>query len=246
MNRRVAQFVHSSTNITYWYENPEWQPGPAPFNAALRAYRKIPFSLHEFQKDQLFSSNVIAVNGESVVARIDDETVQKYMFRYPRKMTRDEFKQGVTREVGLVTSYLSAVALPTMVSMVNTEVIRLGSIDAVTQTQPYLSMYENPALSNPDDMERLSIRAKDTAAFQLEAMLKGIDEMYAEHELHPDIANSAGNLRLRPETGDVSLIDVMPIYSNGSRLIGGKPPKLLEHAQENVRRFEDFVGSYGA
>jgi hypothetical protein len=231
MNRKTAEIIHSATNMTYWFENPNWFPGPNVVDSALKVFRLLPVSIHDIQKKVLFKNNVIAVSGESVVARQNNDTVHKYMFRYPNDVNLGYFRKEAESEIGLVTNYLSG--------------IRLGKIDAVTQIQPYVSLQENPALTSTSELDELTLKAKDQAARDLEYLVKGTAALYDDYGFHPDIANSAGNLRINPNSGDITLIDVMPIYDNGSRLIGDTPANILEHAQQNARAYENYIGSYG-
>ena len=112
MNRSTAKRIHEAVNIMYWVENPDWHTGNAVADIALSGLRKQPINVHEQLKRRFYdTSQVIAVNGESVVADAG-QTVDKFMFRYPGKMTTKLFETHVTDEVAAVTSHLEGVALP--------------------------------------------------------------------------------------------------------------------------------------
>lgn len=77
-------------------------------------------------------------------------------------------------------------------------------------------------------------------------MLQGTDILVDNYGLYPDVSYSSGNLRGSILDGAVTLINVMAIHKDGTRLIGDKPPELLEHTLDNIRQYQAFVGQYGA
>jgi hypothetical protein len=246
MNRVIARAIHETTNITFWMENPEWKTGNPVGDFALSTLRKLPFSIHEFQKNHVFKdSDAITVSGESVVLA-HPHTVQKYMFRYPGSMPLDEFYQHVNAEVGAVTSTLAKIAIPTTVHVESADIFKrpFGKTDAVVQTQLRVDLADNPALSL-EDLDEYPTRQFDTTANDLDILLRDIQKLSTDHGYYPDIAFSSSNLRKNVHTGNVTLIDVMPIYEDGARLIGDSPSK-LPHTLDAIKNIEDFVGKFGA
>lgn len=247
MNYRTARAIHSATNLSFWVENPEWHTGDRLIDAALGVVRKLPLDIHQSLKERFFDTDqLIAVNGESVVVRNGTDKVDKFMFRRPGRMALDAFRDCVDTEIGVVTSHLAGVALPTTVAVKQARIFRKPStqIEAVTQTQALLDLGLNPEL-RPDGLSK-SDGATDRTARDLENLINGSSAMLAEHGYYPDVARSGGNLRLNQNDGSVTLIDVMPFYEDGSRLIGGAPPNVISHIQQNLEVYERFVGQYGA
>lgn len=248
MRRSAAKHIHELTNITYWMENPDWDSGNAAFNLVCRAFRALPFSVHEAQKRAFYDSGrLIVVNGETIVAKNGSDKVDKFMFRYPDKMPLDTFRVHVAHEVCAVTSCLAGIALPTEVDIKPADIFKhvRRPIQAVTQTQQRLDLDLHGALS----LQELAVEATspllDRTARDLEKMLQGIDTLASGYGFFPDIAHNSGNLRRSVLDGEVTLMDVMPIHADGDRLIGDHPPGLLEHAMGNIHDYQAFVGQYG-
>lgn len=248
MNRLTAKRIHEFTNITFWAEKPGWDTGNAVLNLACRGLCRLPFSVHEVQKRLFYNTNrVLAVSGETVVATNGSSLVDKFMFRYPPRLSLLEFNNRVEHEVGLVTSFLASIALPTQVSIKDADIFRRArsSVPAVTQTQFRLNLDTHPPF-NLDEVkaEKPSI-ATDNTARDLEQLVTGVQSLAAEYGYYPDLAQSSGNLRRAAATGSLTLIDVMPVYADGGRLIGDRAtimPSVLGHLAE----YEAFVGQYGA
>jgi hypothetical protein len=250
MKREVARAIHSSTNITYWLENPNWSTGNTFGDIASKAFRLLPFSIHEAQKSLFFDTEkVIAVSGESVVAHgTDPGTVDKFMFRYPGNLGLENFEKYTSREVKTVTENLSGIALPTSVSIKPALIFRFPvfNLSAVAQIQPYIDTILNPSLDlNALKQERTSSKLDKTAQ-DLEALLKGAQILISQHGYILDIAPNSSNLRRNSTDGSVTLIDVMPAYLNGSRLIGDTPNNLVDHIQTNMHDIQQFVGQFGS
>ena len=242
----MARAIHETTNASYWAENPDWSTGNPAGDLALSALRKLPFSVHELQKSILFKhAPTVTVSGESIVV-MGDDTVKKYMFRYPGIMSPEDFYINVLNEINAVTRTLATIALPTIVSVEDAQIFKwpLSSTEAVTQTQEKLDLTANPALT----MEDLTVNATKhlgETARDLDILLSNIQKLSLDNALYPDIAFSSSNLRRNIHTGAVTLIDVMPIHLNGTRLIGDHPSK-LPHSREAKKSIEEFVGHFGA
>ena len=249
VRRSIAKHIHESTNIAYWMENPNWDSGSAAFNLICRAFRALPFSVHDAQKRIFFDSErLIAVNGETIVAKSGLGKVDKFMFRYPGKMPLETFKEHVAHEVGAVTSCLAGIALPTEVSIKPADIFKhvRHPIPTVVQTQQRLDLDIHKALDLNEVEAEATSPLRDRTARDLERMLQGIDTLAAGYEFVPDIAHNSGNLRRSTLDGEVTLMDVMPIHPDGDRLIADHPPGLLEHATENIHNYQAFVGQYGS
>jgi hypothetical protein len=249
MNRRTAKVIHETTNLTFWMENPEWQSGDAAFDLACKGLRALPFSLHEAQKKAFFdTSKLIAVNSETVVAANGREKVDKFMFRYPGKISLEKFRDQVHDEVKAVTQSLAQIALATEVNIKPAYIFKKpkNPVAAVAQTQPRLDLGIHRALDLAELVGEAPSRSVDRTMSDLESMLEGVDVLTACHGYYPDVANSSGNLRRNILDGAVTLIDVMPVYANGNRLIDDRPPGLLEHTLENIEAYQELVGQYGA
>lgn len=230
-------------------ENPDWNSGNPILDMVCRGMRALPFSVHKAQKELFFDTDrLLAVNGESVVVANGADKVDKFMFRYPGRMACETFKDHVSHEVGAVTTCLAGVALDTEVSIKPASVFRnpKTSVLAVVQTQPRLDL----ATHRPIDLAAVAGEAKsprsDRTARDLETMLKGTRILAERHGYHPDVAHSSGNLRCSIRDGSVTLLDVMPIHEDGSRLIGDRPPGLLGNTLDNLEAYQAFVGQYGA
>lgn len=246
MNRQTAKKIHEAVNIMYWVENPDWHTGNAMADIAMSGIRKLPIDVHERLKRQFYNtSKVIAVNGESVVADAG-QTVDKFMFRYPGKMATKLFESNVANEVGAVTSHLKGVALPTIVTIKPAEIFRRPrtSVDTVTQTQTKLDLDIHDALDLAAAQE-LAATNLDQTAKGVEALLKGTKTLVGEYGYYPDLSPNSGNIRRSVLDGTVTLIDVMPFYTNGNRLIDDNPPNVISHLEDTVRTYEAFVGQYG-
>lgn len=246
MNRAVARGVHKTTNIGFWLENPDWNPGGLVPQTACAIARALPFSFHEFQKRLWFTDELIAVNGESVVAANGTQKVDKFMFRYPGNIALEAFKNSVAHEVGTVTSYLAGIALPTEVSIKAASILKYGKpLPTVTQTQMRLDLTEHRPLDINSLIQQAGCRQHDQTARDLEQLICGVDEMAGREGLYPDLAMSSGNLRHSQATGALTLIDVMPIYEQGGRLIGDTA-NILENTLAAIQECKTFVGQYGS
>lgn len=247
MRRQTARRIHEATNLSYWMENPEWFTGSPVADRALKAVRTLPFSIHDAQKRAFFhTDNLLVVSGESVVVA-NGFSVDKFMFRYPDKMNLAAFKNKVRGEVGTVAMCLADVAIPTTVAIKPASILRTRKpVPAVTQTQQRLEL----AVHKPLQMEAIEDEPPsgivDRTARDLEVLVKGSDELITQYDYYPDIAPVSGNLRRSVLDGSVTLIDVMPVYANGSRLIGDRPPNFIPHLQESMETYKEFVGQYGA
>jgi len=249
MNKRTARAIHETTNITFWLENPNWDAGNPVVNLVGRGLQALPFSVHEAQKRLFFDKEkLIAVNGETIVAANGTDKVDKFMFRYPGKLAVKSFMDQVEYEVGAVTECLAGVALETQVSIKPANIFRRSHnpFSAVTQTQTRLdldvhSVMDLPAVADEAPSQRLDKTARD-----FETMLTGTERLVTDYGYYPDVAYSSGNLRRSSLDGAITLIDVMPIYADGGRLIGDRPPDLLPHTLDNLQKYQDFVGQYGS
>lgn len=102
MNRQIAKHIHESTNSFYWMENPEWDAGSKVGNFVCSLVRAFPVSIHELQKKSFFAyPEKIIVSGESVVVD-EGDMVNKFMFRYPSKMSTEQFFDEVKNEISTV------------------------------------------------------------------------------------------------------------------------------------------------
>lgn len=247
MNRSTAKAIHEATNITFWGENPEWDPGNTVARFACTALRKLPFSVHELQKRAFFNMDrLIAVNGESVVASCGD-MVDKFMFRYSKKMSLETFESAVAEEVSAVTCSLAGIALPTKVGIKPAYVFKNphSQLPAVAQTQTRLDLATHLPMDLIKVNEDSLVLRRDKTARDIETMLRGSERLAEEFGYYPDVAFSSGNLRRNSVDGTVTLIDVMPLYADGNRLINDHTPGILLTSQENLRAYGEFVGQYG-
>jgi hypothetical protein len=242
----MARAVHETTNASYWAENPDWSTGNPVGDLALRGLRRLPFSVHEMQKNLLFNhSAAVTVSGESIVV-MGDDTVKKYMFRYPSVMDPDTFYVNVMNEIEAVTQVMDRSALPTEVSVEEARIFKwpLGAAEAVTQTQEKLNLVENPALTLDDLFVNATLHLSETAR-DLDILICNAQKLAMDYDLYPDIAFSSSNLRRNIHTGSVTLIDVMPIHADGTRLIGDHPSKLPK-TKNAIETIKAFLGNFGA
>ena len=240
MNRRNAKLIHEIINSFYWMENADWDAGSKIGNAVCKLVQSLPFSIHELGKKAVFDEpDKVIVSGESIVAN-KGNTVDKFMFRFPTGLSLEQFHDGVESEVMTVQTYLGRQALSTEVSIKLADIFkaRLGPVEAVTQTQLRLNLHLYPNL----DLKNLT-HSEETVR-ELEKIVIASEKMFVEEGLHPDYSFSGGNLRVGLTNGDLKLIDVMPIHSDGRRLIGDTPSK-LPHAQDTLNEYKDFIGMYG-
>lgn len=249
MKRELAKRAHEATNITFWAENPDWNAGDRFLDFLNSRIRRLPFSVHEGTKKLFFDTDkIIAVNGESVVSSdMLSDNVDKFMFRYPDKMKTEDFRDAVAHEIGAVTCHLAGIALDTQVSIKSVAVFRkpLPPVEAVTQTQPKLDLSINRPfnLTEVQDDERSKI--KDNTAKDIEALMTGTASLVETHGYYPDIAANSHNLRRNHADGSVTLIDVMPIYKDGDRLINDGA-RVLPATMAAITMYEEFIGEYGA
>jgi hypothetical protein len=248
MNRVTAKRMHEATNITHWLEVPGFGDGNPVLKSLCTAVRALPFSTHEVLKKSFFDTDkVIAVFGESVVVDGAAGQVDKFMFRYPGRMSLEDFRDHVDEEVGTLTRCLPSIALSTEVSIKTARVFRSRRThtQAVAQTQEKLDL----DIHAPFDMDNVLLesasKTKDRTAKDLEVLLAGIDHLVTEHGYYPDVADNSGNLRRSVVDGSISLIDVMPVYTNGERLIADGAV-ILPEALANIACYQTFVGQYGA
>jgi hypothetical protein len=231
-------------------ENPEWQSTNALQRIGCSAARSLPFSLHNLVKKSVFDTEkVIAVSTESVVAHGDGyDEVDKFMFKYPGKMSLDKFRDSVSAEVSAVTETLAGIALPTTVSIKLAQIFKNPNTQvlAVAQTQQYIDTDLNPAIDIPALLEVGKSPLYDRTTRDLDSLIICIDLLSEKYNYFPDIAQSAGNLRQNTLDGSVTLIDVMPAYMDGRRLIGDAPVGLITGFEEQLQNIQEFVGQYGS
>lgn len=190
-----------------------------------------------------YGSNVIAVSGESVVAG-DGNDVKKFMFRYPGTMSTDVFQERVTEEVGCVTRCLAGIALPTEVGIMPATVLRSQRPPrTVVQTQRMLDLEKCPAFKL-QLLEEKDQSVRSQAARQISALLEGADRLLPQG-FYPDISVNSDNLRMARD-GSLALIDVMPVYTDGTRLIGDRPPRIVERISEALDTYRRFEGKFGS
>lgn len=248
MNKRTARAIHAATNMTFWAERPDWNPGGALGEIACKTIRLLPFSIHNAQKWLFFGpNNVIAVNGESVVVANDTTLVDKFMFRYPDGMTTQSFFCGVEHEVRAVVKALAGIALDTQVSIKPADIFRFSRkpVSAVVQTQKKLDLGVHAPLSLATLNDQTHSAKLDKTAADIERMLEGIEILTTHHGYYPDIAYSSGNLRRNEIDGAITLMDVMPIHSDGSRLIEDGAI-ILPNTLQAIGDLQAFVGQYGS
>lgn len=213
----------------------------------LGAIRKLPLNTHDGLKRVFYNkAGLIAVNGESVVVDRGD-TVDKFMFRYPGNMSLQDHERHVSHEVGVVSRYLAGIALPTAVDIKTAHIFRnpRTQVDTVVQTQPKLDLNIHGALDLSALRDEAHSSRLDTTARALETFVVGARQMGADHGFYPDTTEKTDNIRRSSIDGSVDLIDLMPFYANGSRLIGDKPPQVINHIEAALNGYADFVGQYG-
>jgi hypothetical protein len=248
MKQSTAKLLHEATNITYWLGNPDWDAGSPVRHMALVPVRRVIRGVHAVQKTIFFdTSQLIAVSGESVVVANGHDKVDKFMFRYPDDVTLDVFRENVASEVGAVTSMLAGIALPTDVSIKPARIFRNHStaVDAVVQTQPRLDTEVYVPLDVGALCEEWRSPSLDRTAKDLEWIVTANEELERSFSWTPDLAQSSGNVRRSSVDGAVRLIDVMPLYTYGGRLIGDSPPGILAASRASIVSYEVFVGRYG-
>jgi hypothetical protein len=249
MNRRTAEAIQATTNLTFWGENPGWQTDNPALKLICKALQALPFSLHEAQKRVFFdTARLIAVSTESVVVANGTDKVDKFMFSYPASMSLETFESRAEREIGAVAVCLAGIALPTEVGIKEAYIFKRhkAHVRAVAQTQDRLDLNVHPAFDVARLVEEPESAMLDRTVKDLEKLLHGAALLEADFGYFPDIANSSGNLRRSLVDGGVTLIDVMPFYENGSRLVGDSPIGLMDKTQTNLHNFEALVGQYGA
>ncbi len=238
----LARRLHRVMNSAFWVENPKWEANNAPARIACKAVRKLlPFSLHDLSKTAFLTNQEAIVNGESIVVP-DGDFVNKYMCRRPPYLSLEQFEVGVREEISAVIHHLGGIALATEVSIQDADIFRwpLQSVKAVTQRQKRLDLDEYPALTN----EMLTNgKTSEQTARHLEQMLRGIEQLAEVEGLYPDLGESTGNLRVSKE-GNLILIDVMPTYESGGRLINDGA-RALPSTLARIALFQEHVGSFG-
>lgn len=252
MNRLTAKRMHASTSLAYWMENPNWDSGDDRlFNLERRAMQALPFSLYKLQKRAFYDPDkVLSVSGETVVVANGSGKVDKFMFRYPGKMSLPVFEHHVQLEIGTVTRCLAGIALATEVGIKPAYIFRSPRthVDAVAQTQQRLDLDIHVPLDLAE-VRKAPVQSRDRTARDLESLLTGAHALIAEYGSYPDIANNSGNLRRSTIDGSVTLLDVMPFYADGNRLIDDKSPDSAPHVltglHTSIQGYHDFVGQYG-
>lgn len=249
--QRTARVVHEVTNSAFWLGNEAFMPDYPPMRLARFAMKAAGINLYATLRNLFFDKKVIAINGESVVVTGEvPNTIDKHMFRRPHYMSLEQLRGDVEREIKLMQHYLSGIALATTVAIKPAHCFRprrLNGMPAVTQTQPKLNLEHHAALNLMD----LAIpqsgkpRLSDALVRNLEALLVGSKLLMEEQGMLPDISGHSGNLRIAPD-GTLTLIDVMPLYTGGGRLIGDTVSDPLPHTQRKLARIETLIGRYGA
>lgn len=247
MNRRLAKSLHTAANFSYRMEQPGFYTGFTLADTALKTYRAIPLNSHEHFKNMIFdSAKVIAVSGESVVVD-DGRTVDKFMLRYPGKISIESFRTRAELEIDTVLAHLGKVAIPTKVGIKSGKLFRHSakSVKAVAQTQLKLDTSINPPINLKSIVNDAYYPFTDQTARDLESLVNGADTLISDHGYFPDIALSSGNLRCSMLDGRLTLIDVLPFYNNGSRLIGDRPPQVIPTIENDLNKYRAFVGQFG-
>ncbi len=187
------------------------------------------------------------MNGESVVVANGTDQVDKFMLRYPGEMKTEVFRGLVEHEVGAVVKSLAGIALSTKVSIKPADIFRFSHkpIPAVTQTQTRLDLGVHVPLVVSTLAEEEQSPRLDKTAMDIETMLGGIEVLKERFGYYPDVAYCSGNLRRSEIDGAVTLIDVMPIHEDGTRLIADGAT-ILPNTLEDIGNFQTFVGQYGS
>ena len=113
----------------------------------------------------------------------------------------------------------------------------------VVQTQEQLDLCNYPAFDLRSLQEK-DPNSRGHAAKQLAALLEGADRLLPQG-FYPDISVSSDNLRMARD-GSLALIDVMPVYTDGTRLIGDRPPRIVERISEALDTYRRFEGKFGS
>lgn len=235
MNYRTARFIHETVNALYWIENKEWSSRNKLGDAVRTIIHKAPFSIHDAVKRLVFKHpEKVIVRGETIVTE-DGDTIRKFMFRQPARLTQEEFKTKVIEDITITKKYLGAMAQPTNVEIAAAEVFKSRKpLNVVTQIQSKVNLNEYPPF-DPKETKPTVRTLRD-----IERLLKAIERMSSETLRYPDISSGGKNMRVG-EKGDLLLIDVMPVYSDGARLIGDRPPHLIEHIQDAISEYREFL-----
>lgn len=213
----------------------------------LDLFRAKQFNTYECLKKVLFAKTVVAVNGESVVVH-DHTEVNKFMLRYPGDMPIKMFEASVTSEVSAVTSRIGSIALDTDVSTRQASIFRNpnSSVMSVVQTQRKLDLDLHMDV-NLDQLAELPMDSNlDRTASDLELLLERTGDLIAHDGFYTDLAIGSGNLRRNISDGSITLIDVMPFYIDGSRLIGDHPEGIIPRLQYDIACYQEFVGKFGS
>jgi hypothetical protein len=228
-------------------ENPNWRTHNAAFNLLCRAVRRLPISPYQILKSGLFTTDVLAVSGESVVAENGPDKVDKFMLRYPGQMSLEDFAANVSAETGAVTSCLSGIALPTEVGIKPARVLKTQKPPlAVVQTQSRLDPNENPPFRLWPQAPTGKQPSRVTRTLRdLESLMTKSDALQQQHGYYPDLGQSSENLRRNIGNGALTLIDVMPIYGDGNRLIGDRPYRTRESIQKTLDEYRETLGQFG-
>lgn len=246
MREITARRIHEATNMTYWLGNPEWFTGNPITDRLLRFSKPAWRTIHQIMLSQLFDmSKVIAVSGETVVARNGNSHVDKFMFRRPASTTLESFFYTVDHDVETVNRYLGGVSLPTLVDIKYASVFRhsTNSITAVTQTQRRLDLSLHARLDTAEIENEANGPKKDKTLRDLEKLLEGSYRMADIEGKYADVAPASGNVRRNITDGSVTLIDVTPFYANGSRAIGDHPHDIINSIRTSLQNFEQVLGS---
>ncbi|MDO4781426.1 MAG: hypothetical protein Q4A34_03500 [Candidatus Saccharibacteria bacterium] len=240
----AAKKIHEITNLAFWLGNEGFRPDHPPTRLARSALKATGINPYEILRNLLFNKEVIAVNGESVVVTNTSNTVDKHMFRRPHTTPLEQFRNDVEREITTVLHHLSGIALATTVTIKATHCFRphpLRGVPAVTQTQQKLNLEQHKTLELLDIQQG---NASDMLVRNLELLLAGSRSLINNEGLLPDILGNSGNLRLSPDE-ELTLIDVMPLYSGGGRLIGDGVSSSLPEIERRLAHIEDIIGAYG-
>lgn len=228
-------------------------PDHPPMRLARFITKATGINPYKMLRSHLFhDEQVLAVSGESVVVTGEaPDTVDKHMFRRPHDMSLEQFHHGVEREIGLMQHYLGDIALATAVAIKPAHCFRprfLDGLPAVTQTQPRLDLNHHAPLRlmdiSDEAMPGTAHHLNDALARDLETLLAGSRLLMEEQGMLPDISGNSGNLRIAPD-GRLTLIDVMPMYQGGKRLIGDAIADPQPHTEQKLAHIETLLGRYG-
>ena len=245
MKSSTARRIHAAANLAGWAENSKWHPENPLAELACVAVRALPFRVDHALNSLFFdTTGLLAVSGESVVFAYGLHEVKKYMLRVPGAMSTGQFCTAVQSEVGLMTHHLAGIALPTQVSSEPARIFRSpkAEVIATVQRQRRIDLLANP----PFSLERIergsSIIASNTAR-SIASFLRGVADLEKEGFL-PDIAPNSDILRIASD-GGLLLLDVMPMYPTGTRLIGDSPPNIVPRIKRQIASLEQLEGSFG-